>query len=133
MIVDDVIALLVADTTLTDLLGGPNVFPGHKQDGQDLPCVNVDHGGETGELEVGYRTSPKRDHGMTLSVDVWTRQGVQHRAEICERLDEILMPGPIAGTWPSWSKVSDSRPWDESLRAYHATMRYAVNYTLSDS
>jgi hypothetical protein len=136
MIIDDLIAFLDTDPGLTTLLGAHRIFPGHIQDGQTLPCVTVDDGGGDSAKRPGYRYYQNRDQMDIVQVDVWTQQNTQHRADICLRLDEIIIPGPTGGTlddtW-GWDRVSRSMPWDETLRAYHAVLRYSCNYGIHDA
>jgi hypothetical protein len=137
MILDDLITFLEANTSLRTLLGGPGrVVAGHIKQGQALPCVTVEDGGGDSTKRPGYRYYQNRDQMDVVTVDVWTQQSNQHRAEICELLDELLIPGPTGGTlddtW-GWDRISRSMPWDESLRAYHAVLRYACNYGIHDA
>ena len=128
-----IIDLLNADPTLTGYLGGEHVFPGHISQGYEVPCVTVMENSEGSVKRVGYFSIKVRDQRPVIQIDAWKTTTAEDVDQIMNRVDELLLPDPVAGSW-GWEKVSTSGAvLDPDLRAYHASARFSFMYSITDT
>lgn len=130
---------LLADTTLTGLLGGSYIYRARGVQPAHIPSITLLENNESSKLRVGYNTFRTRDQSPTLQVDIWidTNQETapctgEDADMIAEQIDEILFaPGAVTGTY-GWSRISSSTQHDEDIGGIHIARRYSFAYQTTD-
>lgn len=131
---------LLADTTLTGLLGGSYIYRARGVQPANIPSITLLENNESSKLRACYNQFKTRDQSPTLQVDVWidTNQETapctgEDADLIAEQIDEILFaPGAVAGTY-GWSRNSSTTQNDADIGGIHIARRYSFKYKLTDS
>jgi hypothetical protein len=131
---------LLADTTLTGLLGGAYIYRAYGAQPAHIPAITLIGNNETGSRRPGYNSTGRRDKSPTLQIDIWisTNQETapctgEDADEIADRIDEILYSStPITGTH-NWAQSSASVQDDSDIGGIHVTLRYSFKYGLTDT
>lgn len=123
---------LLADSTLTTLLGGNYVFVAEIMQAKTFPSITIRLTSEGSKKRVGYGTFKKRDNTPMIQCDIWSRKSREETYDIADRLDKLLVANTVSGT-QSWIKVSDGDMFEQDTRIYHKPVRYSFAYVLDDS
>lgn len=123
---------LLADSTLTTLLGGNYVFVAEIMQAKTFPSITLRLTSEGSKKRVSYDTFKKRDNTPTIQCDIWSRKSREETYDIADRLDKLLVANIVSGT-QSWIKVSDGDMFEQDTRIYHKPIRYSFAYVLDDS
>ena len=123
---------LKADATILIYLGGPSVYVGYRQESMKIPSIVLTHS-DDGQPRAGYDARKVREHLGIFTIRMGVKTTVLDADHIAERVDELMMPGPITSTW-GWAKVSESETaWDETVNAYQKVIRYSYRYQITDT
>ena len=123
---------LLADSTLTTLLGGNYVFVAEIMQAKTFPSITLRLTSEGSKKRVSYGTFKKRDNTPMLQCDIWSKKSREETYDITDRLDKLLVANTVSGT-QSWIKVSDGDMFEEDTRIYHKPVRYSFAYVIDDS
>lgn len=134
-----VIATLEADPALRTLLGGAGrVRFGHLPEHEQIPGVYVTGGStNTATPGFGYRATPAatgriRACGDTVQVDAWAA-AAELAGDIKDRFDPVVFAGIAGLTGLRRIGGMDPTPDPDRPGLWHATARYAFEYTLRDT
>ena len=123
---------LLADSTLTTLLGGNYVFVAEIMQAKTFPSITLRLTSEGSKKRVGYGTFKKRDNTPMIQCDIWSRKSREETYDIADRLDKLLVANTVSGTY-SWIKISDADIFEQDTRIYHKPLRYSFAYLISDA
>ena len=122
---------LLADSTLTTLLGGNYIYMAEIMQAKQFPSVTIRLTSESSKKRVSYGTFKKRDQNPLTQIDVWSKKSRQETYNIADRVDKLLVADTVSGTY-GWNKVSDADLFENDTRVYHKPLRYSFAYTLTD-
>lgn len=123
---------LLADSTLTTLLGGNYIFVAEIMQAKTFPSITLRLTSEGSKKRVSYDTFKKRDNSPMIQCDIWSKKSREETYDIADRLDKLLVANSVSGT-QSWIKVSDGDMFEEDTRIYHKPVRYSFAYVIDDS
>ena len=123
---------LVADGTLTTLLGGNYIFMAEIMQAARFPSITFRLTSESSKSLVGYTTYKKRDNYATIQCDIWSKKSRQETYEIADQVDVNFMAWSVPNT-RCWSKISDGDMYEEDTKIYHKPMRYSFEYVVTDT
>lgn len=123
---------LLADSTLTTLLGGNYVFVAEIMQAKTFPSITLRLTSEGSKKRVSYDTFKKRDNTPIIQCDIWSKKSREETYNIADRLDKLLVADTVSGT-QSWIKISDGDMFEQDTRIYHKPIRYSFAYVLDDS
>jgi hypothetical protein len=123
---------LVADDTLTTILGGEYIYMSEIMQTMQIPSVTLRLTSESSKNRVGYATYKKRDNRAIIQCDIWSKKSRQETYEIADQIDVNLMSWSVTGT-RCWSKVSDSDMYEEDTKIYHKAIRFEFEYVITDT
>ena len=123
---------LLADSTLTTLLGGNYVFVDEIMQAKTFPSITLRLTSEGSKKRVSYDTIKKRDNTPLIQIDVWSKKSRLETYNITDRIDKLLVADSVSGT-RSWIKVSDGDMFEPDINVFHKPLRYSFAYTIDDS
>ena len=130
-VMQGILNLLMADTTLTGLLGAASIFPGWIQQGYTLPCITVTENNETSRKRVGYTHYGHRDQEAVVQIDAWTKESYRACETLMNRVETTLIPDSVADT-RGWEKIGESISHESDIGTYHGMARFRFKYNLED-
>lgn len=123
---------LLADSTLTTLLGGNYIYMAEIMQAKQFPSVTIRLTSESSKKRVSYDTFKKRDQNPLVQVDIWSKKSRQETYNVADRIDKLLVADTVSGTY-GWNKVSDGDLFESEFNIFHKPLRYSFAYTLDDS
>lgn len=123
---------LLADSTLTTLLGGNYIYLAEIAQTKIFPSVTLRLTSEGSKKRVGYDQFKKRDNTPLLQIDCWSKKSRLETYNIADRIDKLLIANSVSGT-RSWIKISDGDMFESDTNVYHKPLRYSFEYTIDDS
>lgn len=123
---------LVADGTLTTLLGGNCIYMAEIMQAAQFPSITLRLTSESSKNRVGYATYKKRDNHAAIQCDIWSKKSRQQTYEVADLVDVNLMAWSVPNT-RCWSKISDGDMYEEDTKIYHKPMRYSFEYIVADT
>jgi hypothetical protein len=127
-----VITALKAASALTTLLGGQYVYPRSMGAPTRIPGLYLSLSGETSKRRPGYLADRKRDNAPVLQVSVFHAGTAAQVDAIADAVDVALLSSNLAGT-RGWRRVSRVEQFEEDTRLHHVSLRYAFEYTITDT
>lgn len=123
---------LVADGTLTTLLGGNYIYMTEIMQANQFPSITLRLNSEGSKKRVGYFAIKKRDNTPILQCDIWSKSSRYQTYQIADVVDEILVSDSVSGT-RSWTKIIDGDMYESDTKIYHKPLRYSFEYTITDT
>jgi len=124
---------LLADSTLTNLLGGNYIFTSEIEDENQFPSITLRSTNEKSKKRVGYSTFKTRDDDNIIQCDVWSKKSRHQTYQIATRMDAVLVADTVPDT-RSWIKIGPGGDmFERDTRIYHKPIRYSYAYTITDS
>ena len=121
-----------ADSTLTTILGGQNVFIRQNELPPVFPCITINQSSGSTLGRTGYHSQKKREDTAIITLDIWSKVSVLETLTIADRVD-VLLSGATYGGTRLWSKATDSDQLEENPTIYHKTTRWELSYEVDDS
>lgn len=136
-----VLARLTEDPVLQDYLGDGQIVRAKAGAPAQLPAITLQENNESSRPDVSYATFRTRTNDPVLQVDIWVRENREEFPStgedletIANRVDAVLLDAaaPVSGT-RLWRKISGSQQFEADTKIWHAALRYAFQYRLTDT
>lgn len=121
----------------TDNTGEPRIYRAAKAQPKDYPCLTWKLENSMIRPSCGFYNNQRREYMQVILFNIWSRTSDEEAYAIEEALDKLMMGGldglsvPLAGCHGQ-AKISRSMMFEDSLGAWHAVVRYSVDFTLTE-